>query len=94
MHRPKMNVVKSDFYETSGIRQILNFGHTIGHLIEAASTILKSIDPSSGKNLLKRSLFDGFLISIAWLALMLMVAYFLPRFFKISDSIIIPLRIA
>ncbi len=33
----KMNIVKSDFYETSGIRQILNFGHTIGHLIEAAS---------------------------------------------------------
>ena len=33
----KMNVVKSDFDETSGIRQILNFGHTIGHLIEAAS---------------------------------------------------------
>ena len=33
----KMNVVESDFYETSGIRQILNFGHTIGHLIEAAS---------------------------------------------------------
>ena len=33
----KMNVVKSDFYETSGIRQMLNFGHTIGHLIEAAS---------------------------------------------------------
>ena len=26
------------------------------------------------------NLFDGFLISIAWLALMLMVAYFLPRY--------------
>ena len=34
--RIKTNVVKTDEKETKGIRTILNFGHTIGHAIEAA----------------------------------------------------------
>lgn len=33
----KMKIVESDFNESLGIRQILNFGHTVGHLIEASS---------------------------------------------------------
>ncbi len=35
--RIKANVVSLDEKETKGIRTILNFGHTIGHAIEAAS---------------------------------------------------------
>ncbi|MEM4744473.1 MAG: 3-dehydroquinate synthase [Ignisphaera sp.] len=33
----KLNVVKEDPYELKGIRIVLNFGHTVGHAIEAAS---------------------------------------------------------
>ncbi len=33
----KANVVSRDEYETSGLRAILNFGHTLGHGIEAAA---------------------------------------------------------
>lgn len=32
----KLRVVKEDPYETSGLRAILNFGHTVGHAIEWA----------------------------------------------------------
>ena len=35
--RNKVEVVLSDPYETSDQRALLNFGHTIGHAIEAAS---------------------------------------------------------
>ncbi len=35
--RMKANVVMRDEKETRGIRTILNFGHTVGHAIEAAS---------------------------------------------------------
>jgi len=35
--RIKTNVVQADEKETKGIRSILNFGHTFGHAIEAAS---------------------------------------------------------
>ena len=34
--RIKANVVMADEKETKGIREILNFGHTVGHAIEAA----------------------------------------------------------
>ncbi|MBC8138646.1 MAG: 3-dehydroquinate synthase [Fibrella sp.] len=33
----KAEVVVADEYETTGIRAILNFGHTIGHAVEAAT---------------------------------------------------------
>jgi len=33
----KLNVVKEDPYELKGVRIVLNFGHTVGHAIEAAS---------------------------------------------------------
>jgi 3-dehydroquinate synthase len=33
----KANVVEKDEYETKGLREMLNFGHTYGHAIEAAS---------------------------------------------------------
>ncbi len=35
--RDKLNVVSQDERETKGIRIVLNFGHTIGHAIEAGS---------------------------------------------------------
>ncbi|ARM76352.1 3-dehydroquinate synthase [Acidianus manzaensis] len=35
--RDKLNIVKQDERETKGIRVVLNFGHTIGHAIEAGS---------------------------------------------------------
>ncbi|MEM3980230.1 MAG: 3-dehydroquinate synthase, partial [Ignisphaera sp.] len=34
----KLNIVKEDPYELKGIRIVLNFGHTFGHAIEAASS--------------------------------------------------------
>lgn len=33
----KLSVVKQDPYDVKGVRLVLNFGHTIGHAIEAAS---------------------------------------------------------
>ncbi|AWR97646.1 3-dehydroquinate synthase [Acidianus sulfidivorans JP7] len=33
----KLNIVKQDERETKGIRVVLNFGHTVGHAIEAGS---------------------------------------------------------
>ncbi len=33
----KMNVVMGDPFETKGKREVLNYGHTIGHAVEAAS---------------------------------------------------------
>ncbi|MFP3260375.1 MAG: 3-dehydroquinate synthase [Sulfolobus sp.] len=36
----KISVVKEDERETKGIRIVLNFGHTIGHAIEAGSNFL------------------------------------------------------
>lgn len=36
--RDKLNVVSQDERETKGIRIVLNFGHTIGHAIEAGSS--------------------------------------------------------
>lgn len=33
----KMKVVKKDPFETKGIREVLNFGHTFGHALEAAT---------------------------------------------------------
>ncbi|MBP9722658.1 MAG: 3-dehydroquinate synthase [Gammaproteobacteria bacterium] len=36
-HEIKLNIVKQDEHEQSGLRHLLNFGHTIGHAIEAAS---------------------------------------------------------
>ncbi|TRM85751.1 3-dehydroquinate synthase, partial [Sulfolobus sp. A20-N-G8] len=36
----KINVVKEDERENKGIRIVLNFGHTIGHAIEAGSEIM------------------------------------------------------
>lgn len=33
----KIAVVRRDEFETKGIREVLNFGHTIGHAIEAAT---------------------------------------------------------
>jgi 3-dehydroquinate synthetase len=33
----KARVVEADEYETLGIRALLNFGHTLGHAIEAAA---------------------------------------------------------
>ena len=33
----KLNIVASDYTDEGGIRALLNFGHTIGHAIEAAS---------------------------------------------------------
>lgn len=41
--RLKAKVVSADECEKSGYRSILNFGHTIGHAIEAASSYQKSI---------------------------------------------------
>jgi len=38
----KIGVVKSDEFETKGIRELLNFGHTIGHAIEARSVFTVS----------------------------------------------------
>jgi 3-dehydroquinate synthase len=35
--RIKANVVAKDEFETKGLREILNFGHTYGHALEAAS---------------------------------------------------------
>lgn len=35
--RDKLSIVKQDERETKGIRVVLNFGHTIGHAIEAGS---------------------------------------------------------
>ena len=42
--RLKAQVVSADEYEKSGFRSILNFGHTIGHAIEAASSYRKSVN--------------------------------------------------
>jgi 3-dehydroquinate synthase len=39
----KAGVVSADEHEKKGYRTILNFGHTIGHAIEAASSYKKSI---------------------------------------------------
>ncbi|MUN28346.1 3-dehydroquinate synthase [Sulfuracidifex metallicus] len=36
--RNKLNIVSQDERETKGIRIVLNFGHTIGHAIEAGSS--------------------------------------------------------
>ena len=33
----KVNIVEQDQYERGGVRQLLNYGHTIGHAIEAAN---------------------------------------------------------
>ncbi len=33
----KLSIVKQDPYELKGIRTVLNFGHTIGHAVEAAT---------------------------------------------------------
>ena len=42
--RLKAEVVAADEYEKIGYRSILNFGHTIGHAIEAASSYKSSIN--------------------------------------------------
>lgn len=42
--RLKAEVVAADEHERLGYRSILNFGHTIGHAIEAASSYKKSIN--------------------------------------------------
>jgi len=42
--RLKAEVVASDEHEKLGYRSILNFGHTIGHAIEAASSYKRSIN--------------------------------------------------
>ena len=34
----KMSVCEKDPFETKGIRNVLNFGHTVGHALEAASS--------------------------------------------------------
>lgn len=35
--KAKMAIITQDPYETSGLRRILNFGHTIGHALESVS---------------------------------------------------------
>ena len=43
--RGKMKVVREDPYETSGVRQILNLGHTMGHVLELLFQISQLLQP-------------------------------------------------
>lgn len=67
----KAKIIRADEKETKGIRTILNFGHTIGHAIEAASRFKKyshgeaisvgmvcAADISCKLGLIKRSVFS------------------------------------
>jgi 3-dehydroquinate synthase len=44
----KYRIVRSDPYETKGKRQLLNLGHTLGHVLEAHSSLPHGIAVSQG----------------------------------------------
>jgi 3-dehydroquinate synthase len=54
----KAEVVSADEQEDTGYRSILNFGHTIGHAIEAASCYKKSLNHGEAISIGMMSVFD------------------------------------